>query len=73
MYKIKLTPIYEQEPLSGIEYEFADMREYTRYRLLTDQQIQWLFDNTASRFVLDSKYLFFESESDFIAYKLKWL
>ena len=73
MYKIKLTPIYEQETLYGISYEFADIREYTQHRSLSDQQVQWLFDNTNGRFVLDSKYLFFELESDFIAYKLKWL
>ena len=72
MYKIKLKPKYDNTYLQGTQFWPSDIRRNVIYQLLSDDQIEWLFENTNGRFYTDNCFIFFERNDDAMAFKLRW-
>ena len=73
MKKIQLEPNYNYTLAKGTSNWSDKVRDHTTYRLLTDEQIEWLFENIKNRFILDGHYIIFENDDDAMAFKLRWI
>ena len=72
MYKIKLEPTYDYTISVGTYDWNGQFRDHVIGNFLTDDMIEWLFDNVEGKYLVDGKHLYFQSEEDAMAFRLGW-
>ncbi len=72
MYKIELEPIYDYTIAVGDANWEDKFRDHVLAKFLTDDMIEWLFDNVEGKYLVDGKYLYFQNDEDAMAFKLVW-
>lgn len=72
MYKIELDPTYDYNvPHGSLNWE-EKIRDHVIANFLTDDMIEWLFNNIDSKYLVDGRNIYFQDDEDAMAFRLVW-
>lgn len=73
MEKIELKPKYDYTIQEGQSGAIHNIRNHVHKYYLSDEMIEWMFENVSGKFFQDGHYLYFANGEDATAFKLRWI